>query len=158
MGLHAGFAKFSCAVQLAFIISKLSVALAVQNYDAWYWSCLGASTGFILVEAYIIYKIAPDADRISFSINEEQSDSERGPLIESRAIGPRVGGRLRFTDEAIKKGLVAETGTNKKATLLRLFSFSAPDRWMLLAATLCLVIGAVSSTSLPQFTGKQSSK
>lgn len=143
----------SCFAQLAFLLVKLSYALSKQTTDAWFWSCISASVAFVLAELYIARRL-PEivrAGNFNMSLNENDESDWLFVHVVSSA-NRKVGGRLRFTEDALKDGAAVQ-GAPRTDTLRRLFKLSMPDKWLLLGATASLMIGAVAQTSLPHFTG-----
>ncbi len=95
------------------------------------------------------------------SINQDFQDESDGLISISHedyptggSISQQPGGRLRFTDEAIRAGTAPQT--KKTATFMRLLQMSSPDKEIISVATICLCVAAVASTSLPHFTGNVS--
>jgi hypothetical protein len=159
---HARFFKLSlayCLANVVFLLMKTIFAALRYNADPWFWATMGSSFVFVALESWLFFRLLQKRAVLLHAVNSvmEVDDSiyiartEDGFDVFER--GKPVGGRLRFTEEAIKQGLASDKGTNRSGTLMRLFRMSFPDKWLIAAATCCLAIAAVASTSLPHFTG-----
>jgi hypothetical protein len=159
--IHSRLSCYFLAIQSLYALLKFIFALAFENYNGWFWGCLSVTIVGTVLEFVAVRKLAVPFSRMSLSVNDvedlQRDEDSFTRLLEAhrQARANRgVGGRLKFTDDAIKKGRVPKTGVNKSAAFMRLLQFSAPDKALLFMATVCLTGGAVSSTSLPHFTGE----